>query len=387
MKSLAILGSTGSVGKSTLDVIRENKDEFKIELLTARTNSLLMAEQCKEFTPKFVYLENNEAQKSFLDELGTNNPQVTLLSDEKELNQIIASQDLEIVVAAMVGIVGLKPVFQAIKHGKHILLANKESYVVAGEILNNLSKKTGATIFPIDSEHSAIHQCLMGAKNKESISRLILTGSCGPFLNRDINDFKNITPKEATAHPVWNMGDKISVDSSTMMNKIFEIVETSYMFDIDFQDIDVLIHRESIVHSMVEFMDGSVKAQLSKPDMKLPIQYAIDYPNFNLDYKNKIDFSKLSNLTFSPVDRSQYPCYDFSLDYILRGNLYISALSILNEILVNLFIEEKISYISIPIYLEKFLYNEKFDQKFTLDNIIEVRDYLKNKVSEEIKIL
>ena len=244
MKSLAILGSTGSVGKSTLDVIRENKDEFKIELLTARNNFRLMAEQCKEFTPKFVYLENKEAQKSFLDELGTNTSQPTLLSDEKELNQIIASQDLEIVVAAMVGIAGLKPVFQAIKHGKHILLANKESYVVAGEILNNLSKKTNATIFPIDSEHSAIHQCLMGVKNEESISRLILTGSGGPFLNRDINDFKNITPKEATAHPIWNMGDKISVDSSTMMNKCLEIIEAKWLFGFD--EIDVLIHPEGL---------------------------------------------------------------------------------------------------------------------------------------------
>jgi 1-deoxy-D-xylulose-5-phosphate reductoisomerase len=369
MKSLAILGSTGSVGKSTLDVIRENQDEFKIELLTARTNFRLMAEQCKEFTPKFVYLENKEAQKSFLDELGTNDSQVTLLSDEKELNQIIASQDLGIVVAAMVGIVGLKPVFQAIKHGKHILLANKESYVVAGEILNNLSKKTGATIFPIDSEHSAIHQCLMGVKNQESISRLILTGSGGPFLNRDINDFKNITPKEATSHPIWNMGDKISVDSSTMMNKCLEIIEAKWLFGFD--NIDLLIHPEGIIHSLVEFKDKSLMAQLSIPDMKIPIAYGLGFPERINSGSDSLDFEKISSLSFVKPDSKKFPSLVLAKDCINSGGTSFSTLNAANEECVASFLEGRIGYLDIHKIISEVLDKSDIKMVEEIEDIFE----------------
>mgnify|MGYP000428841752 FL=1 len=195
MKNVAILGSTGSVGKSTLEVIKQNKDKFCIELLTAHTNYELMIEQYNEFSPRYIYLEDPSAQKSFIDRVGSINKETALLTSENELNNVLSSDATEIVVAAMVGVAGLKPVYQAVKNKKKVLLANKESYVVAGEILNNLSQESGSTIFPIDSEHSAVHQCLQGVEDQKSVSRIILTGSGGPFLNRDINEFENITPK------------------------------------------------------------------------------------------------------------------------------------------------------------------------------------------------
>ena len=236
-----------------------------------------MIEQYNEFSPRYIYLEDPSAQKSFIDRVGSINKETALLTSENELNNVLSSDATEIVVAAMVGVAGLKPVYQAVKHKKKVLLANKESYVVAGEILNNLSQESGSTIFPIDSEHSAVHQCLQGVDDQKSVSRIILTGSGGPFLNRDINEFENITPKEAVSHPVWNMGDKISVDSSTMMNKCLEIIEARWLFQT--KNIDVLIHPEGIIHSLVEFTDNSMLAQLSVPDMKIPIAYGLGYPS------------------------------------------------------------------------------------------------------------
>tara|TARA_Y100000588_G_C13920517_1_gene781288 strand:- start:74 stop:823 length:750 start_codon:yes stop_codon:yes gene_type:complete len=246
------------------------------------------------------------------------------------------------------------------------------------------AKKFGSSIYPVDSEPSAIWQCIEGKNNE--ISKIILTASGGAFRDLSFNDLRNITPEQAKKHPNWVMGEKITIDSSTMMNKIFEIVETSYLFDFPIEKIEVLIHRESLVHSMVEFSDGSVKAQISKTDMRLPIQHALNYDSKKLNYQNKLDFSKLSNLSFSPVDRKKYPCYDFSIDYIKKGPLYISALSITNEILVDLFLEEKISYISIPKLMISSLETEKFDDQINFDNIIEIRDMLKSKISQKVNL-
>jgi 1-deoxy-D-xylulose-5-phosphate reductoisomerase len=208
MKNLAVLGSTGSVGTSTLDVVRQNRDLFNVEVLLANSNFDLMMKQYEEFSPKYIYLHDSEARKSFLSQAGNFSSKTTLLSSEDEIENILESESIDIVVAAMVGVAGLVPVYQAVKNGKNVLLANKESYVVAGELLNNLSTANNSTIFPIDSEHSAIHQCLQGVHDKSSISRLILTGSGGPFLHKEMNEFSSITPKEAVAHPIWSMGKK-----------------------------------------------------------------------------------------------------------------------------------------------------------------------------------
>ena len=246
-----------------------------------------------------------------------------------------------------------------------------------------IAEQNGSKIYPIDSEPSAIWQCIEG-DNKE-LSKIILTASGGAFRDLDPSEYKNITPDQAKKHPNWEMGEKITVDSSTMMNKIFEIVETSYIFDFPIDKIDVLIHRESLVHSMVEFTDGSIKAQISKADMKLPIQHALSFESPDLNYENKMRLSDLNNLSFSEVKPGKYPCYDFSINYIKKGPLYVSALSIVNEILVDLFLEEKISYVSIPELMVDTLSNEKFDQEMSFDNIIGIREILNNKILKKIQ--
>jgi len=369
MKNLAILGSTGSVGKSTLEVVRRNNDKFQINLLTANKNFELMLQQMHEFEPKFIYLKDPEAQKSFIKGSKNLKLKTTLLTSEDELMDNLSSQESEIIVAAMVGVAGLKPVYHAVKNGKHILLANKESYVVAGEILNKLSKETGSTIFPIDSEHSAIHQCLMGIEDKRSVSRIILTGSGGPFLDRDINDFDDITPEEATAHPIWKMGEKISVDSSTMMNKCLEIIEARWLFDV--KNIDVLIHPEGIVHSLVEFTDKSVIAQLSEPDMKIPIAYGLAFPERITSGSNSIDFEEFNKLSFRKPDYEKFPALGLARNCIAEGGSSFTILNAANEECVNAFLKGKIKYLDIFKIISKVLDKSSIKDVKDLNDIFE----------------
>ena len=369
MKNLAILGSTGSVGRSTLEVVRRNNDRFQINLLTANKNFELMLQQMHEFQPKFIYLKDPEAQKSFIKGSENLKLKTTLLTSEDELMDSLSSQESEIIVAAMVGVAGLKPVYHAVKNGKHILLANKESYVVAGEMLNKLSKETGSTIFPIDSEHSAIHQCLIGIKDKRSVSRIILTGSGGPFLDRDINDFDDITPEEATAHPIWKMGEKISVDSSTMMNKCLEIIEARWLFDV--KNIDVLIHPEGIVHSLVEFTDKSVIAQLSEPDMKIPIAYGLAFPERITSGSNSIDFEEFNKLSFRKPDYEKFPALGLARNCIAEGGSSFTILNAANEECVNAFLKGKIKYLDIFKIISKVLDKSSIKDVKDLNDIFE----------------
>ena len=370
MKNIAILGSTGSVGRSSLEVIRSNRESYKVELLVANSNFELLIEQYEEFQPRYIYLESQEARDSFNEYIHTTNGDKNpLLKDDIELDQIIASSSIEIVVAAIVGIAGLKSVFIAAESGKHILLANKESYVVAGEILNEISKQAGSTIFPIDSEHSALHQCLSGVTDKESVSRLILTGSGGPFLNKDIKDLKSVTPDEAVAHPVWNMGPKISVDSSTMMNKCLEIIEARWLFDIE--DIDVVIHPEGIVHSLVEFTDYSLLAQLSVPDMKIPIAYGLGYPSKIESASKQIDFDSLKSLTFKSPDFQKFPALGLAEYCIQQGGNSSIILNAANEECVDAFLEGKIGYLDIFSIISKILDKSDFHAVKEIDEIFE----------------
>lgn len=369
MKNLSILGSTGSVGKSTLEVVRRNADKFQINLLTANTNFSLMLDQIEEFGPKFVFLEDTEAQKSLLRELEKTKINTTLLTSEDQLMEVLADKNSEIVVAAMVGVAGLKPVYHAVEHGKNILLANKESYVVAGEILNSLSSVTGSTIFPIDSEHSAIHQCLEGVKDKDSISKLILTGSGGPFLDRDIDDFDNVTPEEAISHPIWKMGNKISVDSSTMMNKCLEIIEARWLFDI--VDIEVLIHPEGIVHSIVEFTDNSMLAQMSVPDMKIPIAYGLGFPERIISGSESINLDTLRTLTFRKPDYNKFPALKLAKESIKEGGTSFAILNAANEECVEAFLKGKIAYLDIYKLIAKVLDKSDIKDVKCLDDIFQ----------------
>ena len=383
MKNICILGSTGSVGTSTLEVVRKNNSKFQIELLTAKSNFQLLIDQCHEFSPKYVYLDDVNSQKSFLDHAGSLLSETSLLTNEDDLNQLLGSQDIDIVVAAMVGVAGLKPVYHAVKHGKHILLANKESYVVAGEILNNLSLVSGATIFPIDSEHSALHQCLQGIKDQNSVAKLILTGSGGPFLDRDFKDLKNITPAEATAHPVWNMGEKISVDSSTMMNKCLEIIEARWLFNNT--NIDVLIHPEGIVHSLVEFTDKSVIAQLSVPDMKIPIAHGLGFPEKISSGSNSINFEELGSLSFRLPDIEKFPSLGLATACINAGGSIFSTLNAANEECVSAFLRGKIGYLDIYKIISEVLDKSDIFTVKDLDGIFEADFISREKTTKLIK--
>ena len=381
MKNLAILGSTGSVGKSTLDVVRRNNDKFQINLLTANKNFEILLEQMHEFQPKFIYLNNPDAQKSLVEAAKSLNFNTTFLTNEDELMDILSSQESEIIVAAMVGVAGLKPVHHAVKNGKQILLANKESYVVAGEMLNNLSIETGSTIFPIDSEHSAIHQCLTGIEDKGSVSRIILTGSGGPFLDRDINDFDNITPEEATSHPIWKMGKKISVDSSTMMNKCLEIIEARWLFNV--KDIDVLIHPQGIIHSLVEFTDKSIIAQLSEPDMKIPIAYGLAFPERITSGSSSINFDEFNNLSFRKPDFNKFPALGLAKDCIEVGGSSFAILNAVNEECVDAFLEGKIKYLDIFKIITNVLDKSNIKEVKDLNDIFE-SDLEAREISKEL---
>ena len=381
MKNLAILGSTGSVGKSTLDVVRRNNDKFQINLLTANKNFEILLEQVHEFQPKFIYLNNPDAQKSLVEAAKSLNFNTTFLTNEDELMDILSSQESEIIVAAMVGVAGLKPVHHAVKNGKQILLANKESYVVAGEMLNNLSIETGSTIFPIDSEHSAIHQCLTGIEDKGSVSRIILTGSGGPFLDRDINDFDNITPEEATSHPIWKMGKKISVDSSTMMNKCLEIIEARWLFNV--KDIDVLIHPQGIIHSLVEFTDKSIIAQLSEPDMKIPIAYGLAFPERITSGSSSINFDEFNNLSFRKPDFNKFPALGLAKDCIEVGGSSFAILNAANEECVDAFLEGKIKYLDIFKIITNVLDKSNIQEVKDLNDIFE-SDLEAREISKEL---
>ena len=353
MKNLVVLGSTGSIGISTLDVVRKNKKIFKVEALIANTNYQLMIDQYEEFRPSFIYLANNEARKSFLENVRNLDKTTTVLSSEDEITPILGSEDVDIVIAAIVGFAGLKPVYNSLLNGKQVLLANKESYVVAGEFLNKIAKESNSTIFPIDSEHSAIHQCLQGIESNESVSRLILTGSGGPFLRRDIADFASITPDEAIAHPVWSMGKKISVDSSTMMNKCLEIIEARWLFDIE--EIDVIIHPEGIIHSLVEFNDNSVIAQLSMPDMKIPIAHALGFPEKITSGAEKLNLAQIGNLSFEEPNLQKFPAIRLAEECLKEGGSSFTILNAANEVCVDAFLERKIGYLDIHKIISKIL--------------------------------
>ena len=345
MKNVAILGSTGSVGSSSLEVLRANKNEFKVKLLVANKNHESLIKQYREFRPSYIYLHDKKARQELLSTLDKSELGSSLITGEDELNHLLSSDELDIVVAAIVGIAGLNSVTNAVKSGKHILLANKESYIVAGEILNQLSNESGATIFPIDSEHSAIHQCLSGIKDQKSISKLILTGSGGPFLDRDINTFNEITPEEAISHPVWNMGPKISVDSSTMMNKCLEIIEARWLFNN--KNIELLIHPEGIVHSLVEFVDKSLVAQLSVPDMKIPIAYGLGYPSKIDSAASSVNFEIFSNLSFRQPDFQKFPSLNLARQCIEEGGNSPIVINAVNEVSVDAFLKGKIGYLDI----------------------------------------
>ena len=334
MKKLVVLGSTGSIGRQTLNVVRAFPAEFQVVGLAAGLNLKLLAKQIEEFQPRYVYCSDEAV-----------NGRLPLGFSSVPMEDMVCDPDVDIVMVATTGLLGLLPTLRALEQGKSVALANKEVIVTAGDLVISTAKQHGSTLLCVDSEPSAIWQCMQGERE---VNRVIITASGGPFRNTPIEELKHVTPAQALNHPTWEMGKKITIDSATLMNKAFEVVESHWLFDLPWEKIEVLIHHQSIVHSMVEFVDGSVKAQLGPPDMQLPIQYALFYPT-RLPNPGipRFDTSVSTNLTFQPLDISRYPCFPIALEASRNGGTYPAVLSAADEVAVKLFLSGRIAFTDI----------------------------------------
>ena len=353
MKKILILGSSGSIGVNTLNVIRNFPDKFSVIGLTVNSRIDVLEQQIKEFRPEFVVVTDEYKAKELKSNIGN---LCEVLSGYDELLNSASQRDYDILLGSMVGFAGLAPTLEAIKRGKRIALANKETLVVAGEIVTKLVLENNAEIIPVDSEHSAIYQCLVG-ENLDEVEKLILTASGGPFLNKNKSFFENATVDEALNHPNWKMGNKISIDSATMMNKGLEVIEAHWLFGLPVEKINVVIHPQSIIHSMVQFVDGSIKAQLGLPDMKLPIQYALTFPvRLQNDFK-RTDLPVINKLSFFEPDFDKFECLKLAFDVIKVGGTAPCILNAANEIAVDMFINKKIKFSQISDLISKALDN------------------------------
>ncbi len=381
MRHICVLGSTGSIGVSTLDVIRAHPDLFTVESLTAHSNIELLAQQCKEFKPKIVVVGSANAASRLNEQLKSMGLTVTVDHGEKALVAASSMNSVDTVMAAIVGAAGLVPTIEAAKLGKRILLANKEALVMAGDIFMSAISSSGAELLPIDSEHNAIYQCLPDANTSNGGSRgryssmgvkeILLTASGGPFRNHSLEQLRNVTPDQACAHPNWVMGRKISVDSATMMNKGLEVIEAHHLFGVPAEQIKVLIHPQSVVHSMVRYIDGSVIAQLGQPDMKTPIAYGLGWP-LRIDAGVKeLDFTTAHDLSFEPVDSERFPCLPLCYQALSAGGLAPTILNAANEVAVDSFLKKVIGFTQISELVERVLNQTKISGLLSLDSILE----------------
>ncbi|MBI2303712.1 MAG: 1-deoxy-D-xylulose-5-phosphate reductoisomerase [Chloroflexi bacterium] len=335
VKHLAILGSTGSIGRQTLEVVRAFPHRLKVVALAAGRNKALLAEQAREFKPKLVFLQGKESP------LADEDWDYTFLP----MHEMVTHPQVDVVVVATAGKAGLLPTMSALHAGKRVALANKEVLVMAGELIIQEAKRHGGLLLPVDSEHSAIWQCLPEEGDPSTICRILLTASGGPFWHLSAEEVEKVTVAEALSHPTWRMGRKVTVDSATLMNKGMEVIEAHWLFHVSYSQIQVVIHRESIVHSMVEFIDGSIKAQISPPDMRLPIQYALSYPQrWSNDQLPHLDLSSGISLTFQGVERGRFPCLDLALEVAKRGGTYPAVLSAADEVAVELFLAGEMGF-------------------------------------------
>ena len=367
-KKIAILGSTGSIGISALKVVQKLKPSFQITGLTAYRNAKELAKQIKAFKPKMAAI----LDWKFFPELKalTKGSKTQLLAGEEGLVAVSAESGADLVLSAIVGAAGLKPTLAAIQKGKDIALANKETMVMAGEVVTKAAKKSGSKILPVDSEHCAVFQCLVGSGNPKEIHKILLTASGGPFRSLDKKLFKKITLQQALNHPTWRMGPKITIDSATLMNKGLEVIEAHYLFNAPFEKIDIVIHPESIIHSMVEYVDGSVLAQLGTTDMQIPIQYALTYPARGNSPVNRLDLAKIGRLHFEKPDRKKFPCVDLAYEAGKKGGTYPAVLNAANEVAVNRFLKEEIPFTSIPKIITNTLRRHRPLTNGTLDGIL-----------------
>ncbi len=368
VKRIAIFGSTGSIGKQTLEVIAEHKDKFSAEVLTAYTNEKLLIEQALKFNPNIVVIADEKKYEVLKDALS--NTQIKVFAGEKALNEVALMNCYDIMIAAIVGYAGFQPTLNAIETGKTVGLANKETLVVAGDIVMQKAFEKKVAIIPVDSEHSAIFQCLVG-EGRNKIEKVILTASGGPFLGKKPNFLVNVKRDHALQHPNWSMGAKITIDSATLMNKGLEMIEAKWLFSLQPQQIQVVIHPQSIIHSMVQFEDGSIKAQMGLPDMKLPIQYAISFPQRLTSNFPRYDFKRPSSLTFEEPDLRTFRNLVLASEALFKGGNLPCILNAANEVAVFAFLRNRIGFLDITAVVEKTMEKISFIEKPTLDDYLE----------------
>lgn len=366
-RNIAILGSTGSIGTQALDVVRQHPYEFEIYALTANNNIDLLIKQAKEFQPEVVVIADENKYPALKEALKDEPIKVWAGSDS--IAQVVESEPIDMVLTAMVGYSGLKPTINAIKARKAIALANKETLVVAGELITSLAIENKVPILPVDSEHSAIFQCLNGERSP--IEKIILTASGGPFRNHSIEDLQKVTKKEALNHPNWDMGAKVTIDSASLMNKGLEMIEAKWLFDIDPDRIEVVVHPQSIIHSMVQFEDSSIIAQLGLPDMHLPIQYALAYPNRLKSNFERLDFFKLKTMTFEEPDTSRFRNLTFAFEAAKKKGNMACIMNAANEIAVAAFLQDKIGFLSMSDIIEKTMQKTAFVQTPSYDDYVQ----------------
>jgi 1-deoxy-D-xylulose-5-phosphate reductoisomerase len=381
MRQLVILGATGSIGGSTLDVVRQHPDRFTVLALTAGRQIDKLLQQCIEFQPRFAAVLDERDAKTLRQQLLSLGCPTSVLSGESAFAELAAHPDADVVMAAIVGAAGLLPTLAAVKQGKTVLLANKEALVMTGELFINAVIQHQATLLPIDSEHNAIFQCLpatlqphsyQGQLAKAGIAKILLTGSGGPFRQTELSLFDDITPAQAVAHPNWSMGQKISVDSATMMNKGLEFIEARWLFNCQPEDIEVVLHPQSIIHSMVQYTDGSVLAQLGNPDMRTPIAHAMAFPERIASPAKPLNFFDIANFTFEKPDPARYPCLQLAIQACRYGQGATTALNAANEIAVAAFLRQQIRFTAIAQINDLCLAQFAHTQAVSLDDILQL---------------
>lgn len=367
MKKIAILGSTGSIGTQTLEIVRDNQD-LQVIALAAGSNVKRMEQQVREFRPRMAAMWSEDAAREL--KLRVADLDVKIVSGMGGLLEIAILEEVEVLVTAIVGMIGIRPTIAAIEHGKDIALANKETLVTAGHIIMPLAKEKGVSILPVDSEHSAIFQCLNGEK-REQAEKILLTASGGPFRGKKKQELEKMTAEDALKHPNWSMGRKITIDSATLVNKGLEVMEAKWLFQMDLDRIQVVVHPQSIIHSMVEFKDGGIIAQLGAPDMKLPIQYALFYPNRRVMNGKRLDFTQLSQMTFEKPDIDTFEGLQLAFDASRTGGSMPTVYNAANEKAVSLFLDKKIKFLQIPELIKESMKNHKKIDHPTVEQILQ----------------
>jgi 1-deoxy-D-xylulose-5-phosphate reductoisomerase len=367
-KRIAILGSTGSIGTQALEVIQQNPERFEVEVITANNNVDILITQAKQFQPNAVVIANAEKYKVVSEAL--KNEPVKVYAGTDALNQVVQMDTIDLVLTAMVGYSGLMPTYNAIKAGKNIALANKETMVVAGEIITKAALENKVEILPVDSEHSAIFQCLVG-EFLNPVEKIYLTCSGGPFRGKTEKELRHVTVENALAHPNWDMGTKITIDSATLMNKGFEMIEACWLFGLPPAKVDVIVHPQSVIHSIVQFEDGSMKAQMGLPDMKLPIQYALGFPSRIKNNFPRFNFLNYPTLSFEPPNTNIFRNLALSFEAMKSGGNMPCILNAANEVVVESFLNKKITFLQMPAMIEKAMQKVKFIEKPTLEDLIQ----------------